>query len=113
MTQESYIDNEVLSRVIAPYGYIHRYETFDGIPTTFHLILRPETKKRFGVFPYTSYSRVAQVSQTHQKTLGRTLLEILVLDTKEEENLRQIVGRLRQEYGSRIDVTIHEILRCQ
>ncbi len=82
------------------YGYIEQMAAYDGVIDFHHYILKPE-KKKIWLFPITSYVTVAEIIEPSRFPLRRPVLDIRVLDLREEQNLKGIAQTLRKEFGEK------------
>lgn len=80
------------------HGYTDQYSSGDGVADFHHYLLKQETKKLWFI-PITTYVPVAEVFEPSRFPLRKTVLDIRVLDIREEKNLKEVVEELRKEFG--------------
>ncbi len=80
------------------HGYIGQLSGDDGVPDFHHYLLKQETKKLWFI-PITTYAPVAEVFEPSRFPLRTPILEIKILDKKEEQNLKRVAGSLRELFG--------------
>lgn len=89
---------QVLYDSFEQHGYIGQPSADDGVIDFHHYILKQETKKLWFI-PIVIYNTVAEIFEPRRYPLKKPVLDIRVLDIREEQNLNGVAETLRKELG--------------